>query len=248
MRIFFYIVCLALSLPSCEYINNLTKDGQSISYDLELGAIQYIITDAPCRIVLNNSETNNITVTGIDYLVDKLLLDYRNDSLIIDHSKRNYLQKSKLIEISVSAQNIKRFTANMAVELEAPETITAENFTMVMNGGAKFAEIDLDVFCNSINLAVYGNNNIGNYRLSGSSNTAKLTIEGSVNIDAVELKCEEANIIHKSIGTCSINAISILNVDSYSSGDTYYKGSPTVNHQRIKVPYLQSSGNVIHID
>ena len=233
---------------SCEYISNLTETGILVSQEQAVGEIRHIIANSPCRILLHNTESKQIQIEGYDNLLENLRIDYRNDSLIINHSKKNYLQKSKLINIHISARHLKRFIANMAIELSAPETLIADDFSMVMNGGAKYAEIELDVNCNTLRLTVYGNNNIGNYYLSGSSTNVNFALEGSVNIDALTLKSQHAHITHKSIGDCKVSVSTTLKVKSYSSGNTYYKGDAEVIHERITIPYLQSTGRVIKLN
>lgn len=239
------ILCMGM-LMSCEYINNLTQEGELVASQKEAGTIKYIVANAPCRLLLHNAETTFIDISGYDNLMEGLTVTYRNDSLIIDHSNKNYLQKSKLIEIKLSAQSLKSLTANMVIEVKGTDTIMLDELAMIINGGAKFSEIDLDVRASNISLHVYGNN-IGNFHLEGESTSSHYTIEGSVNINALDLACDQASIIHKSIGYCKVNTRSNLDVTTYSSGNTYYLGRAEVKHQRKEVSYMQSTGEVIQI-
>ncbi|TRX72020.1 GIN domain-containing protein [Carboxylicivirga sp. M1479] len=242
------LVAVCMLLGSCEYIQNLMGDDEVIDQTMELGIISHIVADAPCRIVLHNKESNIVSISGQKRLVDNLELSTDDGALTISHTKKNFLQKSKLIEIGISAKHLTRLTANMAIELEAPETIKADHFTMLINGGAKFAEIELDLYCQSIQLRVHGNNNIGNYHLSGLTNQAFIVLEGSVNVDALKLITSNCKIKHMSIGSCKVHASTNLKVDTYSSGNTYYQGGAVVSHQCIKVPYLNCTGKVINLD
>ncbi|WP_289054439.1 GIN domain-containing protein [Carboxylicivirga marina] len=242
------ILCLIVLFTSCEYINNLMGNDEIIHETQTVGQITSIVVDAPVRLVLHNRETNEAMIKGGNRLVENLLLSVDDGILYIEHEKKNYLQKSKLIELGLSANYISKITANMAFELIAPERIVSESFAMVVNGGAKFAEIELNLECNNISLNVYGNNNIGNFYLGGTANKGSFTLEGSVNINALDLDCQDVNVKHKSIGSCKVHAQSKLNVTTYSSGDTYYKGSPIIHHQKVQVPYLNCSGKLIQID
>ncbi|MBS2210225.1 DUF2807 domain-containing protein [Carboxylicivirga mesophila] len=248
------LIYIALSLTTlllfaaCEYIHNLMDDGDITQQEQMIGPIHHIVADAPCRIVLHNNETNQVLIKGVNRLLDDLELSTNNGTLTIEHNKKNFLQKSKLIEIGISARHLNKITANMAIEIEAPETIKADQFAMIVNGGAKFAEISLNLDCQSVTLNVYGNNNIGNYYIGGNSANSSFTLEGSVNIDASELRSNTVKVIHKSIGSCKVFPVTSLQVYTYSSGNTYYKGQPAIEHERIKVSYLQNTGNVIKID
>ena len=232
---------------SCEYINNLTDTGTLISEKRAVGEIKHITANAPCRILLHNTESNQILIEGYDNLVENLDIIYRDNSLIINHKNKNYIQKSKLIEVVISAKHLKSVTANMAIEMKGKESICLDDLTMVINGRAKFSEIDLDVHTSNIALHVYGDN-IGNFHLSGESHSSTFALEGSVNIDALDLICDQSYIIHKSIGYCKVTAESELDVKSYSSGNTYYIGDAKVVLNHINVPYMRSCGEVIKLN
>lgn len=232
---------------SCEYINNLTQNSEITSTQQEVGEVRFIVANSPCRIILHNNESSYIDISGYNNLIEDLDIIYHNDSLIINHRNKNYIQKSKLIEITLSSKYLKKVTANMAIEMKGTEPIILDNLSMVINGGAKFSEIDLDVNAKSIALHVYGNN-IGNFNLSGNSLSSFFTLEGSVNINALDLTCMQSKVIHKSIGYCKVTTNTKLNVKSYSSGNTYYIGNAQVEHERLEVPYMQSTGKVIQLN
>lgn len=247
MRVISLIVLSALMF-SCEYINNLTADGEIITSEFKHGTIQHIIVNAPCRIILHNSNTNQTDIEGYDYLLEDLELTYRNDSLIINHSKKDFLQRSKLINLNIPVINLQKFTANKTIQLNSSSPVEVNNLKLVFNGGAAFSEANLGINCNQMSLFVYGNNNIGDFHLNGKADKVYLILEGIVNIDALDIKCNEAEISHKSIGSCGINVTNTLNVKTYSSGNTYYKGDPAITHQRYEVQYLTPTGSVIKID
>ncbi len=235
-------------LTSCDYIHNLMDDGDITEQSITVGTIKQIIVDAPCRIVLHNGESDVVLIKGMNRLLEELELVTDNETLSIQHAKKNYLQKSRLIEIGISARHLNKITANMATELIATEPIETEQLTIIMNGGSKFSEINLDIECHTMALHVYGINNIGNYYIGGLCNTSSFTLEGSVNIDAFNLESASVNVAHKSIGSCKVSPSDNLKVHTYSSGNTYYKGQPTIEHERIKVSYLHNTGNVIKIE
>lgn len=242
------LTLLLISIASCEYIENLTDDGEIVHTTQATETIKGIVINAPVRIVLHNNESDEIIIKGTKRLVEDLELINDNETLIIKHDKKDFIQKSKLIELGISAKYLQRITANMAFELVAPEVIKTNDFVMIINGGAKFAEIKLDVDCQKLTLSVYGNNNIGNYFLGGHAVSSHFTLEGSVNINALTLACDNAHVTHKSIGNCKVQPSSSLIVKTYSSGDTFYKGNPAIEHEHIEVPYLKATGKLIKID
>jgi len=240
------LIILSTLTTSCEYINVLSEDGEIINKQQTVEDVKYIIVEASCHIELHNQISNTIEIKGFDYLIDDLVLDYRNDSLIIKHN-HNYLQKSKLILLQLSGRKIKRITVNKPSQISTYETLTCNDFSMVMNGGSQFTESNLDLNCEKLRIYVYGDNNIGKHTLAGRADDTFYTLEGRATINSLNLNCNQSSIIHKSIGDCDINVKTKLDVKSYSSGNTKYKGSPEIKYERMHVPYLTSTGELIKI-
>lgn len=241
-------ILLILTLISCEYIDNLTDEGEIITSSQTTGVIQNIVIDAPVCIVLHNKESDEILIKGVRKLVDDLELITSNETLTIKHNKKEFIQKSKLIELDISAKQLTSLMAYSPVELRCSESLQLDNFIATIRGSAKFSEIDMSVNCSYFSLKVYGNNNIGNYLISGACQSSEFNLEGSVNINALDLTCKNSSVTHKSIGRCKVYPSDNLTIKTYSSGDTYYKGNPVIQHDYIKVPYLKCSGQLIKID
>jgi len=239
---------LITSLWSCSYIDNLTASGDIISDDINVSEFKQLVANAPCNIFLQNSHSNTIRLEGFDYLLEDLKLESKDGILTISHPKKDYMQQSKLPTLYIGAEHLQKITANTPILLESSDTIKSNNFSIIVNGEAKFTEMDLIIKCQNLTLNVYGNNNIGNNKIAGQVKAANFTIEGSVNLDALDLSCEQVSVAHKSIGDCYTSPIETLKVSTYSTGNTFYKGEPQVEHIRIKVPYLISSGEVIKMD
>lgn len=239
---------LITSLWSCSYIDNLTASGDVISEDINVPEFKQLVADAPCNIFLQNGHSNTIRMEGFDYLLEDLKLESKDGILTISHPKKDYMQQSKLPTLYIGAELLQKITANTPILLESTDTIKSNHFSIIVNGGAKFTEMDLIIKCQKLTLNVFGNNNIGNNKLAGQVKSANFSIEGSVNLDALNLLCEQVSVAHKSIGDCYTSPIETLKVSTYSAGNTFYKGEPQVEHIRIEVPYLTSSGEVIKMD
>jgi len=239
---------IMMTLASCEYLHNLVVDDEVVDATYPCGTIKTVVVNAPCRIILIDSASTSIDGRGHQYLMDELAVYSANDSLVINHPQAIYMQKSKLITLRVPARNLVNMIVNSAVELQSADTIHVPKLNVVVNGRATFTETDFVVACNALNLSVYGNNNIGNYHLGGTAQQLSVVLEGSVNVDASALDCQNVSVNHKSIGKCNVWVDKLLKVNTYSSGDTYYKGDPEIEQKVINVSYLTASGKVIQIN
>ncbi|WP_430812749.1 MULTISPECIES: GIN domain-containing protein [unclassified Carboxylicivirga] len=247
LRLLLFLLLISLSLTGCEYINRLNDDGIVIKQNLSTASLQHIVVNAPCRLVLHNA-ADTAYVRGLDYLISDLELNEDMGTLNINHSHKEFLRKSEAIEIHLPAAQIQKITAHTTLELRTDDTITTDRFAIIMNGEARFSEVSLRLNCQQLTLNVYGNNNIGNFMLAGRCQQSFITLEGAVNIDALRLISNTSMVHHKSIGQCRLFVNDKLDVTTYSSGNTYYKGMATTHHKRVTVSYLPNTGKLIKID
>nr|WP_321405939.1 DUF2807 domain-containing protein [uncultured Carboxylicivirga sp.] len=246
MKKFSFILFAFFICTSCEYINFLNKEGSMVEYNYNVGKIKYLIADASYRIILTNSSSQTINISGYDYLTDGIIFEENGDTLRIDND-HYFIQKSKLPEITIGGSSLNNITLNAVCQINCIENIETNQLRLTMNGGSQYTESDLDLTCQNLSLAVYGLNNVGTHIIKGTVENVSYILEGSVNLDALDLISQKTNVIHKSIGYCKVNVINELNVNTYSTGNTYYIGNPAIQHQHIELPYFTSTGEVIKI-
>ncbi len=240
-------IILLILFSACEYIDNLTESSAIITKTIVSSPIEKLTIEAPCKLVLNH-KIQDIIIVGQEHLINELILDNSESHLIIDHRAKDYLQNSKLIEIHVNADKLTNVTINRVINLVSDDIIHSNKLSVVVNGTAKFTEMDLELDNRSTVLMVYGYNNSGNFRLQGFSDSFSTNIEGSVNVYASDLLSTSVDVKHKSIGECRVYSQEVLKVETYSSGNTYYKGDPTsLSHQHIKVSKVEPSGQLIKL-
>nr|WP_319401206.1 DUF2807 domain-containing protein [uncultured Carboxylicivirga sp.] len=238
-------ILMSFLISSCEYIDNLTTTSPIITQTYQVYNINTFTVECACKIKLLNSESAEILITGQEHLVNDLIIESTNNNLTIDHKKRDYLQKSKLIEIQIPAAKIQNITVNSVMTLVNEEALT-NNLNIVVNGTAKFTEMDLNLNNSSTSLSVFGFNNSGNYSIYGHTNSFKANIEGTVNLYTDDFISEKVNLNHKSIGRCNVNVLDELYVNTYSSGNTYYHGEPdNISFQQIQLSNIEPTGKLI---
>jgi len=145
----------------------------------------------------------------------------------------------------VPANALSRITCSKPCEIISQDLITVNNLSMVMNGSSEFTESDIDITCNKLSVFCYGNTNIGQHVFKGNINELYMKLEGRIKVNAMDLTVNKATIINKSAYDSYVNVKQQLTVNTYSTGNTFYIGNPEINHQRVHVPYLNSTGEVI---
>jgi hypothetical protein len=235
---------VSLTFQACEYITFVNKESEVIKIQKEVGTVKHIKINASCRLILSMQGKTSISIEGQKHLLDNFEINYLDGILNIDH-KTNTLQKKKLVEICVSTKDLQRITCNKACEITNLEPLNLKQLTMVMNGSSEFTESNLDIVCQNLSIYCYGNTNIGQHYFKGEVNQLQMKLEGRIKIDALDLLSHKVSFTNKSGYDVYLHVNDHLAVDTYSKGDTYYKGNPEVNHQRYHVPYLNSTGEVI---
>ncbi|MBS2100785.1 GIN domain-containing protein [Carboxylicivirga linearis] len=245
MRIIYCFIIL-LIFNSCEYINNLTTSSDVISKTIETDVINALTIETPCNVHLINNDSNEILISGQEHLLYGLILENTNNQLLINHEKSDYLQKSKLIDIQIPANKLENITVNSVMTLISEEALKSSGLKIVVNGTAKFTEMNLHLENKSTSLFVYGFNNSGNYTIYGTTENFNSNIEGTVNVYADDFQSKKINLRHKSIGRCNVFALDYLSVETYSSGNTYYRGEPNeISHEHIQVSNIKPTGQLI---
>jgi len=244
-------VLISILFASCDYVENLTAESEIELREINSGTIKHIIVNSPCKLELlpeSSVSSGKITIEGYSHLLDELQLKFINDSIVINHKKREYLQKSNLIKISIPANDLKRIVTFAVCELESPDYITPNDLLININGDGKFTNANLKIKSPSFRLYVWGTRNIGNYHVEGSATNASFLLEGCVSIDAIDFVADNISVNQKSIKDCYVCPKQKLTVKTYSSGNTYYSGSPEVTDEHVIIPYFSSTGNVLHIE
>ncbi len=242
------ILFISIVFSSCEYLDNLNESSDQITREFNHEPVKYIIIEAPCQIELQPDFSEKIYVDGYEHVISGVQLNFMNDSLVINHENKNYLQKSKLPVLRISASNLNRIVAFAPVQLETTETLFVSRLAITINGIATFSSANLSVDCSYFALHVYGTGNIGDYYVDGNSTETSLLLEGRVGINAQSLNSQRVKVVHKSIENCLVDSEESLKVNTYSTGNTLYTGNPVVEHEHIIVPYFSSTGDVIKLD
>jgi hypothetical protein len=224
----------------------LSSDGDIIQQQEEVGVVNSITIEASCHVIFTDTLNDEIYISGYDYLVDGLIIDYDNENLTIDHEDYDVVQQDQLIEIYVPGNNVNMITVNANAKVESSDRIKLGDLKLVMSGQSKYPEIDLSVDCS--NLYVFSYYNVGTYTFEGVADYVKFYIDGNIVIDAKGLECNDIDLVHKSINDCYLNPSKTLDVSCYSSGDTYYYDDPETTFTRYESIDLSCTGELIKLD
>lgn len=246
-RILLFLPFLIL-IASCDYIVDLKKTGTTITQEIPWNGANHIEIWAPVKLILTNSASTKMEMTGMDFIVEGYTLTQTDDKLIIEHDHNSQLQENRMASLTLFAPGFKNITANSPCKITSQDTLHIDRLNIVVNGKGAFTSSNLIIKGQSINLAVYGGTNKSMQRLSGKTNTASYHIQGGTDIDALDLSTLETIIVNKSYGDCFVNAANRLQVQTYSTGNVFYTGSPEVEFELIENTLMKATGGISRIE
>lgn len=235
-------------IASCDYIVDLKKTGTTITEEIPWNGASHIEIWAPVQLILTNSATTKIKMTGMDFILQGYQLTQTDEKLIIEHNHNSQLQENRMASLMLFAPDFKNITANSPCKITTHDTLHIDRLNIVVNGKGAFTSGSMILKGQSINLAVYGGTNKSMQRLSGKINTASYHIQGGTDIDALELSTLETIIVNKSYGDCYVNVTDHLKVQTYSTGNVYYRGSPEIEFELIENTLMKATGTIRKTD
>ena len=233
-----YILAAAalLLLPSCRFIHISDKAAEEFENSFTLGGKSAERIKASDNYITRNETTGEfhslksnlpgkidytpgdcaVTIYGPDNVLDHITVTNENGVLEIKSNLYRITNLKKLISVKVSSPVIEQLSFNGAVDFNAPDGITALNFSATLNGagdinisglqaneavltvnGAADATIKgLD--CDYLQVAING---AGDATLAGKAGNANLTISGAGDIDAEKLECPDVSTNVRGVGS-----------------------------------------------
>lgn len=242
------IVLFLLAICSCSYIESLKEDSEMITKHYDIGFFNEIETVFPYKIILIKAGEPKLVFTGKSYLMNGIRINQSDQHLILDHSHKTFISRKNMLTVYVHSPNFRKIELNAPSMILTEETLEVEKLEIEISSDGSFSEVDLNLLCDSLSFTNYGNYNSGEQYLSGEAGVAVYHIEGCVNLYANTLKSNKVNIAHYSIGKCVVWAIENLDVNIWSSGNTYYLGTPLIKSEQTNSMLFDPSGGVFPLD
>lgn len=241
------IIILAIGmLGACSYITDLKRVGDETTLNIDWSGAEEIEIEAPVRLILVNSESPALQLTGMDFIVDGYDLIQEENKLTIRHQNIDWLQDSKIADLHVYSVEFNRITANAPCQITTNnDTLLINHLNLVVNGKGIYTTSDLILKGNSLSISVYGGINKSQHILAGKVNNGTYHIQGGTDMDALELTTQNTTVIHKSYGDCYLNATDQLMVTIFSTGNVFYTGLPELTFEQRQNTVMTATGKAL---
>ena len=193
---------------------SITASDNIITRDQVTGDFHSLVCNLPGDVNYTPGECA-VSITAPDNVLEHVTIRNENGTLDIK-SNLGRIRNLKKISVNISSPVLESVTFNGAVDFNAPEGITALDFSAVVNGagdmdinglsagkasvtvnGAGDANIS-KVDCDAIDISING---AGDAVIGGKARRADLAISGAGDIDARELDCPDINTKVRGVGS-----------------------------------------------
>jgi hypothetical protein len=156
------------------------------------------------RVVIERGDSDAVTVTSDDNLLQKITTEVRNGALVLDIATGTGIVAHELV-YRVTVRDLKAISASGAGTIQA-DGLASTSLAVTIAGSSRV-------------------------QLSGSVADLKLAISGSGTINAAALLAERISVAVSGSGNVSVNARAALDVAISGSGKVTYAGRPKLRTQ-----------------
>lgn len=238
------IVCLLFS--ACSAIDPFEDSGKETEAIYETNAFTHLIVNGIFDITITQSSQHKLKFTGGKNILDRFSYKEQDGKLIVNHDYDNWLHNLDIPILEIHVKELSEIRFNNSSKLKSQQTITGNELSIYVTEEADIVELNMNLDYQQLVFDSRGSSS-GKHIFSGICPKAHFTLNSSNNVHASNLEAENVSIGHNGLGDARVWAKKTLHVRFFNSGDVYYKGSPEISVERIKVNNQKATGKVILI-
>lgn len=218
-KIFYSIVLITLIIFICSCIETVHRDcikgSKNIIYDYRIQSVFHSIDfDGSGNLFITQGQNDSLIIETDDNIIPYIQTNVSNNMLFI-HSTESICPTS--LNILAYMKDIKYLDLAGSGNITSSDTLNLEDVEIEIKGS-------------------------GNVDLYGTANKITAGLDGSGNIELLDLIADSAYVVINGSGNIRVNAKKYLKAIINGSGNIYYKGNP-----EIKETQINGSGNIINV-
>lgn len=186
------------------------------------------------ELTLNRDSAQNVTISSPDDFMSEVVTHVENGVL---HIYSEQILINRTLKVTISSDSLKSITAKGACKIQSDSQLISPDFSLELLGASQ-ADLDMNVN-GAINLELKGASKVD---LKGSCRTVKIDGFGACEIEAEELKAENADVHVSGATHAQIFASKSLNAEAKGASNIDCKGNPTV------IKKVENGGSSISIE
>lgn len=216
---FILLFISVLSTAQKRYKGN----GDIITQERSIGDFNQLVVKGPFKVELTSQLEREITLNTDANLMDEIVTEVKDKTLIIRLKKQSYLKPSNRKPISIKAPltALKNITHAGSGKVYAIESFTTQDLQVTHSGSGK---IELAFAAQNTTVNLSGS---GKIQLSGSSQNLSAKLSGSGKLRLADLAAKNGEVKLSGSGNIDLNCSEKITAKISGSGNVRYKGEPS---------------------
>lgn len=168
-------------------------------------------------VVLEQGETEGVTVETDENLLQYIITEVDNGNLKIHIKDNFYLKPTKYIVVRVKCRSIKSISSGGSGDVKTINRLTGDVLTISQGGSGDYK---LDIAYNKLKISKAGS---GDFTIKGSAGEVKISSAGSGDVKAAELVCQSVEISSAGSGDFILRKGTPAKVSNVGSGEVQYQ-------------------------
>ena len=226
------IVILSANLlisVSCDSDNMscFKKAGDVRTQNESLPSFNTITVNSNFELVLNQEQTNSISITAGKNLISHVKFDVINNELTIeDKNKCNWLRDYVPIKIQINFVDLKNLNIYHACDVSVKDTLKLQK--LVIENRADILTTNFVIECEILEFRSHAST--GDYRFSGNVDYSYIYNIGNGYFFGGNMSTKTMHIVHRSLGRAIINVNDLLMIEDIKYGKVELRyGCPEID-------------------
>ncbi len=176
---------------------------------------------------LERGTEGKITVKTDSNLHEYVIVEVKNNALILKIKKNTNIKTRKGVHITVPFQDISKISLVGSGDIDSKDVIKNENMDVSVTGSG---DMILELDSNAVDAKVSGS---GDITLSGRANELEVKLSGSGDFKGGQLKSNNTQAYVSGSGDIEVNAMKSIKARVNGSGDIEYSGNPETSDTKV---------------
>jgi len=220
------VATLLLGIPAC-FVETVVGSGRAETEEREVDAFTALDSTSFLAVDIGIGETQSVSVTCDDNLLEYLITDVREGTLhieqhIVGEEENTYVSLKPSVDcgVELTATSMIRVESSGAGDVQG-DGIFNDLGQIVSSGAGAIGLATIDIAELSIELT-----GVGAVEVSGTTSHLIVENSGSGGLKAKALTAQDADVTTSGVGTVEVTVTGCLNVTLSGVGDVVAAGSP----------------------
>lgn len=190
--------------------------------DRQVANFSEIEISSTIKVVLTQGSTEKLTLEGDDEMLERVISEVRENTLIIKLKDGTYKKTSQKVTAHLNFKNLSRIDLSGAVTLTGNNSMKFNDLNLDCSGATK---IDMNMTANKLDADFSGASTL---TLEGNVQTLDLDISGASKVEASSFIAKNCYLDCSGASTVTIHVTDKLRAEGSGVSKISYKGNPAV--------------------